>query len=132
MDMSLVDGHEGFVLYHMHYMFPQGLQAEEGYSDMHRPAVGRRKLAVFVKGNSRKIHSDTRVFGWGRWVLQASRRRNGLTLSMLLILSSFGFYFDRHIFSSCLLHFTLHIRPGLHDLIFALWIHISRKEGNRK
>lgn len=54
----------GFVLYHMHYMFPQILQADEGYSVMHRSAVGRRKLTVCVKGNSRKIHSDTCVFGW--------------------------------------------------------------------
>lgn len=60
----------GFVLYHMHYMFPQNLQAEEGYSVMHRSAVGRRKLTVCVKGHSRKIDSDTCVFGWvgGGWV----------------------------------------------------------------
>lgn len=97
---------------------------------MHKSAVGRRKLIVCVKGNSHKIHSDTRVFGWGG--LQACPRRNGLTHSTLLILSSFGSYFERHIFSSYHLHFTLHIRPGLHDPIFALRIHISRKEGNRK
>lgn len=33
---------------------------------MYRLAVGRGKLTVCVKGNSRKIHSDTCVFGWGR------------------------------------------------------------------
>lgn len=50
----------------MHYMFSQSLQAEQGYSVMYRLAVGRGKLTVCVKGNSRKIHSDTCVFGWGR------------------------------------------------------------------
>lgn len=77
---------------------------------MHRSAVGRRKLTVCVKGHSRKIDSDTCVFGWvgggGGGGLQACPRRNRLTLSTLLILSSFAFYFERHIFSSYHLHFT--------------------------
>lgn len=80
---------------------------------MYRFAMGRGKLTVCVKGNSRKIHSDMCVFrlGEGRG-LQACPRRNGLTLSTLLILSSSGFYFERHIFSFYHLHFTYPSRPA--------------------